>query len=102
MYVVVMYIVPFSLLAALNTRIYLQVRKANQERAKLSSHQQREIGMATMLICVVIVFFACNLLAFVVNVLEVRQRFTSKNLHTYHLALHILVCTASRWKFLRK
>ena len=71
MYLVVMYIVPFSLLAVLNLRIYMQVRKANQERAKLSSHQQREIGMATMLICGVIVFFACNVLALVVNVLEV-------------------------------
>ena len=49
-----------------------QVRRANAERAKLSRLQQREIGMATMLLCVVIVFFVCNILALVVNVLEVR------------------------------
>lgn len=49
----------------------LQVRRANAERAKLSRLQQREIGMATMLLCVVIVFFVCNVLALVVNVLEV-------------------------------
>ena len=77
MYLVVMYIVPFSLLAVLNMRIYMQIRKANRERAKLSSHQQREIGMATMLICVVIVFFACNVLALVVNVLEVSSNIGS-------------------------
>jgi len=51
-----------------------QVRRANAERAKLSRLQQREIGMATMLICVVMVFFACNVLALVVNVLEVSKK----------------------------
>jgi len=70
MYLVVMYIVPFTCLALFNLRIYIQIRRANMERAKLSRLQQREIGMATMLICVVMVFFACNVLALVVNVLE--------------------------------
>ena len=66
-----MNIFPFSCLAIFNLQIYFQIRKANQERAKLSRLQQREIGLATMLICVVIVFFACNILAVVNNVLEV-------------------------------
>ena len=74
LYLLWMYFVPFTCLALLNLRIYIQIRRANQERAKLSSHQQREIGMATMLICVVIVFFACNVLALVVNILEVSDR----------------------------
>ena len=74
LYLLWMYFVPFTCLALLNLRIYIQIRRANQERAKLSSHQQREIGMATMLICVVIVFFACNVLALVVNILEVSNR----------------------------
>lgn len=73
MYLVVMYIVPFTCLALFNLRIYIQIRRANMERAKLSRLQQREIGMATMLICVVMVFFACNVLALVVNVLEVSR-----------------------------
>ncbi len=72
MYLVVMYIVPFTLLALLNLRIYIQIRRSTAERAKLTRLQQREIGMATMLICVVIVFFVCNILALVVNILEVR------------------------------
>ena len=71
MYTVVMNIFPFSCLAIFNLQIYFQIRKANQERAKLSRLQQREIGLATMLMCVVIVFFACNILAVVNNVLEV-------------------------------
>ena len=75
MYTVVMNIFPFSCLALFNLRIYFQIRKANQERAKLSRLQQREIGLATMLMCVVIVFFACNILAVVNNVLEVRCLF---------------------------
>jgi hypothetical protein len=34
--------------------------------------QKREMGLAMMLFCVVIVFFFCNILALVVNLLEVR------------------------------
>ena len=48
-----------------------QIRKANAERAQLSRLQQREIRLATMLMIVVIVFFICNVLALVINVLEV-------------------------------
>ena len=73
MYTVVMNIFPFSCLAIFNLQIYFQIRKANQERAKLSRLQQKEIGLATMLLCVVIVFFACNILAVVNNVLEVSK-----------------------------
>jgi hypothetical protein len=31
------------------------------------------MGLAMMLFCVVIVFFLCNLLALIVNILEVQQ-----------------------------
>lgn len=48
----------------------LQVRRANQERQRLSRLQKKEIGLATMLLCVVVVFFLCNFLALVNNVLE--------------------------------
>ena len=34
--------------------------------------QKREMGLAMMLFCVVIVFFLCNILALVVNLLEVQ------------------------------
>jgi hypothetical protein len=36
--------------------------------------QKREMGLAMMLFCVVIVFFCCNILALVVNLLEVKER----------------------------
>lgn len=47
-----------------------QVRRANRERQRLSRLQRREIGLATMLLCVVVVFFKCNLLPLVINIIE--------------------------------
>ena len=48
-----------------------QVRRANSERARLTRLQKKEIGLATMLMVVVFVFFVCNVLALVVYILEV-------------------------------
>ncbi|KAL1508934.1 hypothetical protein ABEB36_003750 [Hypothenemus hampei] len=70
LYLICMYLVPFLSLAILNAAIYRQVLKANRERQRLSRLQQREIGLATMLMCVVAVFFVCNLLAMVINIVE--------------------------------
>ena len=50
---------------------FLKVRRANSERARLTRLQKKEIGLATMLMVVVFVFFVCNVLALVVNILEV-------------------------------
>ncbi|XP_037963697.2 FMRFamide receptor [Plutella xylostella] len=71
LYLLVMYIVPFSLLAALNACIVRQVRRAQAERARLSRGQRRELGLATMLLVVVLVFFLCNLLPLFTNAFEV-------------------------------
>lgn len=46
------------------------MRRANQERQRLSRLQKKEIGLATMLLCVVVVFVLCNILPLVTNVLE--------------------------------
>lgn len=50
--------------------VLFQVRKANRDLRHLSHHQRREIGLATMLLCVVIVFFICNIIPLVTNILE--------------------------------
>ncbi|XP_046462661.1 FMRFamide receptor-like isoform X2 [Daphnia pulex] len=71
LYFIIMNFVPFTLLAILNGAIYKQVRKANRERSLLTNSQKREIGLATMLLCVVAVFFIFNILAMVVNIFEV-------------------------------
>jgi len=70
MYLIFLYLVPFTLLAVFNILIFREVRRANKVRAQLSRNQKREIGLAIMLFCVVIVFFFCNFLALVVNILE--------------------------------
>ncbi|KAL5240400.1 hypothetical protein ACI65C_007810 [Semiaphis heraclei] len=70
MYLLIMYFIPFGSLAVLNAAIYRQVRRANRERQRLSRLQKREIGLATMLLCVVVVFLQCNVWALIANVVE--------------------------------
>ena len=69
-YLIFMYFIPFIGLAIFNLLIYRQVRIANLERSRMSRQEQKEIGLATMLMVVVIVFFICNILALIVNILE--------------------------------
>lgn len=70
LYLVFIYFIPFSGLMFFNAKIYQQVRKANRERQRLSRTEKREIGLATMLFCVVIVFLSCNIIALLINVIE--------------------------------
>ena len=72
-YLIFMYLIPFSCLAIFNFLIYNQVRKANLERSRMSRQEQKEISLATMLLVVVIVFFMCNVLALVSNILEIME-----------------------------
>lgn len=67
---VVNHIIPFTGLLVFNTMIYRQVRKANRERQMWSRTEKREIGLATMLMCVVIAFIFFNLLALYANFVE--------------------------------
>ncbi|EAA01756.2 AGAP001862-PA [Anopheles gambiae str. PEST] len=70
LYMIFVYFLPFSLISFFNLMIYRQVRRANKERQRLSRSEKREIGLATMLICVVIVFLLCNLPAMMINIVE--------------------------------
>ncbi|XP_075162006.1 FMRFamide Receptor [Haematobia irritans] len=79
-YLIVNYIIPFLTLAILNCLIYRQVKRANRERQRLSRSEKREIGLATMLLCVVVVFFAFNFLALVVNISEAFYNFIDNSL----------------------
>lgn len=67
---VVNHIIPFTGLLVFNTMIYRQVRKANRERQMWSRTEKREIGLATMLMCVVVAFILFNLLALYANFVE--------------------------------
>ena len=71
MYLIFLYLAPFTLLAVFNILIYREVRRASMVRAQLSRYvrevllladqaydcrnQRRELGLATMLLCVVVV-----------------------------------------------
>ncbi|CAG0917129.1 unnamed protein product [Notodromas monacha] len=69
-YSIVMFVVPFSCLVVLNIFIFVQVWRASKERMELTLSQKRELGLATMILIVALVFLACNTLALIVNVLE--------------------------------
>ncbi|XP_058803415.1 FMRFamide receptor-like [Phymastichus coffea] len=69
-YFLAYYAVPFVILAIFNVLIYRRVRKANRDLRRLSRSQRREIGLASMLLCVVVVFLVCNVLPLVTNVYE--------------------------------
>lgn len=71
MYFIINCLIPFVTLLFFNIMIYRQVRKANRERLRLSRSEKREIGLAVMLMGVVVVFLLCNILALVLNILEV-------------------------------
>ena len=70
MYFFICYLFPFLALVIFNAAIYQRVRKANRDLQQLSRHQRREIGLATMLLCVVIVFLICNVLPLASNIHE--------------------------------
>ncbi|XP_011144276.1 FMRFamide receptor [Harpegnathos saltator] len=70
LYFFVYYMFPFIALVIFNTAIYRRVRKANKDLQQLSRHQRREIGLATMLLCVVVVFLICNILPLASNIHE--------------------------------
>lgn len=73
LYLLIMYLIPFLSLMVFNSFIYEKVRAANHERKRLSRSQRKEIGLAVMLLVVVTVFFLCNVLAFIINVLELLE-----------------------------
>ena len=106
-YLIFMYFIPFSCLAIFNLLIYRQVRIANLERSRMSRQEQKEIGLATMLMVVVIVFFLCNVLALVVNILEAfNQEFIQLNslnnlLVTFNSSVNFIIYCIFNDKFKR-
>jgi hypothetical protein len=51
-------------------RIDLRLRRANATRAILSNQEKKDHNLAVMLLVVVIVFFICNILALLINIVE--------------------------------
>lgn len=70
LYCIFMNLIPLSGITFFNLMIYRQVRIVNRNRVKLTSKEQQDIKLTTMLFCVVIVFLTCQFLAVLTNVLE--------------------------------
>ncbi|XP_014479693.1 PREDICTED: FMRFamide receptor-like [Dinoponera quadriceps] len=70
LYLIVYSLFPFVSLVIFNTAIYRRVKQANKDLKKLSHQQRSEIRLATMLLCVVIVFLICNILPLISNIFE--------------------------------
>ncbi|XP_014661653.1 PREDICTED: FMRFamide receptor-like [Priapulus caudatus] len=73
MYLPIMNVVPFLALAIFNVLILHAVRKARSERIQMSRRQEKDMNTAMMLICIVAIFFVCNTMAVVINILELAR-----------------------------
>ncbi|XP_075589757.1 uncharacterized protein LOC124495763 isoform X2 [Dermatophagoides farinae] len=93
------YIVPLSLLAALNVKIYFSVQKASQNRNELTRARQSELHLASMFIAIVAIFIACNAPAFIVNCLEPYFQVGTPVLELMTIFSNVLVCFNSSINF---
>ena len=84
-----MYIIPFLSLAVFNLLIFLEIRRASARRAMLSTQEKKEHNLATMFLVVVLVFFICNMLPLVVNILEVVEKTNQKLIQVSNLLVNI-------------
>lgn len=87
MYLPIMNVVPFLALAVFNVLILYAVRKARSARIQMSRREEKEMNTAMMLICIVAIFFACNTMTVVINILEYAGVYyvTSDMVHTSNL-----------------
>ncbi|ODM87871.1 FMRFamide receptor [Orchesella cincta] len=77
-YLIVIYLIPFSILLFINIAIYCEAKKQRRCRrnslsptlANASASNNEDLALAGMLFGIVITFFACNMLSLVINVME--------------------------------
>lgn len=79
LYLVTHFLVPFSVLAAVNGKMVYSIHQARQQRRMLSHSEKKEHRTAAMMGAVVFMFVCCNTLTFVLNFLEQ----VDKNLFQY-------------------
>ncbi|VDI26462.1 Hypothetical predicted protein [Mytilus galloprovincialis] len=68
LYLFIMFFIPLTSLAVLNTFLIFAVRRSHQQRKDMNVRQSRENNVTIMLVSVVIVFMICQLPALVYNV----------------------------------
>lgn len=64
------YIIPLSLLSALNIKIYASVRQATANRNELTRARRSELHMASMLVAIVAIFIGQSILPFPFSILN--------------------------------
>uniref|UniRef100_A0A0N5C447 G_PROTEIN_RECEP_F1_2 domain-containing protein n=1 Tax=Strongyloides papillosus TaxID=174720 RepID=A0A0N5C447_STREA len=76
-YTIVMFIIPFIVLIFVNTAVVSVIHKSNRlhltqgsDSMTFKKSETKERQTTIMLVAIVIVFLACNVLAFVVNIME--------------------------------
>uniref|UniRef100_A0A914EA78 G-protein coupled receptors family 1 profile domain-containing protein n=1 Tax=Acrobeloides nanus TaxID=290746 RepID=A0A914EA78_9BILA len=77
-YTIIMFIIPFTILIVVNSRVIVAIHKSRQVHAKLNvcddaarkQELAKEISTSIMLVAIVLAFLTCNTLAFVVNIME--------------------------------
>uniref|UniRef100_A0A0N4ZCI9 G_PROTEIN_RECEP_F1_2 domain-containing protein n=1 Tax=Parastrongyloides trichosuri TaxID=131310 RepID=A0A0N4ZCI9_PARTI len=76
-YTIAMFIIPFTVLIFVNTTVVSVIRKSNRlhhtqgtNPMSFKKSESKERQTTIMLVAIVIVFLACNVLAFVVNIME--------------------------------
>lgn len=68
---VVSYVVPLVVLIVLNTKIYLAIKERTRRLASLTSRQRRDVAVAGVLVCIILVFIICHSFKFVPNIYEI-------------------------------
>ncbi|KAI6187253.1 FMRFamide receptor [Aphelenchoides besseyi] len=75
-YTLIMFVVPFAILIVVNSMVILAIHRSRQVHSKLTMDVTRkqelakEIKTSIMLVAIVLAFFFCNTLGFVVNIME--------------------------------
>lgn len=73
LYFFVIFFIPFAVLLIFNGLIINELKKARLHRAELTRQQNQEHKIALMMVIVILIFFVCNSLAFVLNAIEATQ-----------------------------
>lgn len=68
LYLLIMFFIPLSSLAVLNTFLIFAVKRSQQQRKDMNVRQSRENNVTIMLVSVVMVFMICQLPALIYNV----------------------------------
>uniref|UniRef100_A0A914V7G5 G-protein coupled receptors family 1 profile domain-containing protein n=1 Tax=Plectus sambesii TaxID=2011161 RepID=A0A914V7G5_9BILA len=83
LYLFTHFVVPFSLLIALNSLVAREIYLARKARQRLTRKQRGEHSQSVMMIVVIVVFAVCNALTIVVNIMEALEKDFFRNVDSW-------------------